>query len=58
MPKVFISHTHSDKEIADALSDAIRSLFGNVIDVEYSTKKEIGGGIGHARTGLTGSSNR
>jgi tetratricopeptide (TPR) repeat protein len=47
MPKVFISHTHSDKAIADALSKAVRSLFGTGVQVEYSTKKELGGGIPH-----------
>lgn len=47
MPKVFISHTHGDKEIADALNKAIHSLFGDVVKVEYSTKKEAEGGIAH-----------
>lgn len=46
MPKIFISHTHSDKEIADSINAAVVNLFGErVIDVEYSTKKESSGGI-------------
>lgn len=48
MPKVFISHTHSDKEIADAINEAITNLFGNnIVEVVYSTKSENEGGIKH-----------
>lgn len=47
MPKLFISHTHSDEEIAKALDEAIRTLFGSVFEVEYSTKKKGDGGIPH-----------
>jgi len=40
---VFISHTHADKGIADALSAALRTLFQGRVDVCYSTSKEDGG---------------
>lgn len=43
--EVFISHTHADAEIAHALSEAIESLFGDLIITSYSTKKELEGGI-------------
>ena len=48
MPKVFISHTHSDKGIADAINRAIDELFGRkIVDVVYSTKMNNEGGIPH-----------
>ena len=48
MPKVFISHTHSDKDLADAINQAIDDLFGSkVVDVVYSTKMQNEGGIPH-----------
>ncbi|MFC1572630.1 TIR domain-containing protein [Candidatus Eisenbacteria bacterium] len=48
MPKIFISHTHGDSEIADAINEAIDALFGRkVVEVVYSTKKEGEGGIAH-----------
>jgi tetratricopeptide (TPR) repeat protein len=43
--EVFISHTHSDAEIAHALSEAIRGVFGDLVTTSYSTKKELDGGI-------------
>jgi tetratricopeptide (TPR) repeat protein len=43
--EVFISHTHSDEEIAFALSDAIGSIFENLVVTSYSTKRELEGGI-------------
>ena len=43
--EVFISHTHADAEIANALSDAIKGVFGDLITTSYSTKKELDGGI-------------
>jgi tetratricopeptide (TPR) repeat protein len=43
--EVFISHTHADAEIAHALSEAIRGVFGDLIGTSYSTKKELEGGI-------------
>jgi hypothetical protein len=42
---IFISHTHADQGIADALRDAVRELFGDSITVHYSTNKEREGGI-------------
>src|SRR5262245_52343471 len=41
---VFISHTHPDAKLADALRDAIQILFGDQVKVEYSTNKELTGG--------------
>jgi len=43
--EVFISHTHADSEIANALSDAITGVFGDLLTTSYSTKKELDGGI-------------
>jgi tetratricopeptide (TPR) repeat protein len=43
--EIFISHTHADREIADALSAAIKSVFGDLLTTSYSTKKELDGGI-------------
>jgi tetratricopeptide (TPR) repeat protein len=42
---LFISHTHTDQPIADAIRDAARSIFNNVVAVNYSTNKELDGGI-------------
>lgn len=45
---IFISHTGRDAPIADALSAALRELFGaDVVQVKYSTAKELDSGIGH-----------
>jgi tetratricopeptide (TPR) repeat protein len=42
--KVFISHTHADEAIANALDGAIGDLFGQgTLEVVYSTKKGRGG---------------
>src|ERR1041385_260848 len=43
---IFISHTHSDKEIADAFKDAVTELFGNYVTVSYSTNAEHGPKLG------------
>lgn len=43
--EIFISHTHSDEEIAHAVSEAIRGVFGDRVATSYSTKKELDGGI-------------
>ncbi len=43
--EVFISHTHTDSEIAHALSAAIKEVFGDLVTTSYSTKKELDGGI-------------
>ncbi len=42
---IFISHTHSDEKLADAVRDAMHTLFGGKVSVNYSTKKELEGGI-------------
>lgn len=42
---IFISHTHTDQAIADAIRDAVRTLFGDAVAVSYSTNKELEGGI-------------
>jgi tetratricopeptide (TPR) repeat protein len=42
---VFISHTHQDKDLATALSEAFRDLFGEQVQVRYSTAKELDAGI-------------
>ncbi|MBP7069846.1 MAG: TIR domain-containing protein [Methanothrix sp.] len=43
--EIFISHTHPDAEIAQALSDAIEGVFGDLLITSYSTKMESDGGI-------------
>jgi tetratricopeptide (TPR) repeat protein len=45
MGGIFISHTHSDRPIADALATMVEQLFGNRVTVSYSSKKELDGGI-------------
>jgi tetratricopeptide (TPR) repeat protein len=39
---IFISHTHADKEIADAFRDAVTALFGSWLTLSYSTDTEHG----------------
>ena len=43
--EIFVSHTHADAGIADALSEAVTALFGDQVATSYSTKKELDGGI-------------
>ena len=43
LKKVFISHSHSDHDLAAAFRDAIRGIFGQV-EVAFSSDKEAGGG--------------
>jgi tetratricopeptide (TPR) repeat protein len=43
--EIFISHTHADQEIANALSAAIEDMFGDLLTTSYSSKKELEGGI-------------
>lgn len=38
--EIFISHTHADRAIADALSAAIKSVFGDLLTTSYSTKDD------------------
>jgi tetratricopeptide (TPR) repeat protein len=45
MSGIFISHTHSDKPIADGLASLAGALFGDRLPVNYSSKKELEGGI-------------
>jgi tetratricopeptide (TPR) repeat protein len=45
MASVFISHTHSDQPIADALAELMQKLFGSKVTVNYSSRKELEGGI-------------
>ncbi|MCX4738118.1 toll/interleukin-1 receptor domain-containing protein [Streptomyces antibioticus] len=45
-PVVFISHTHTDQSVADAVRDAVFDLFGREsVTVTYSTSRELGGGV-------------
>jgi len=46
MPGIFISHTHNDKALADAIADLVEGLFGDKVSVNYSSRKELDGGIG------------
>ena len=43
--KIFISLTHTDNEIAQAIKDVLSALFGHHIKVVFSTSKEIDAGI-------------
>ena len=46
MPRnIFISLTHADTLIAEALRDAVKALFGDFLQVHFSTSKEMDGGI-------------
>ncbi|HEV7277086.1 MAG TPA: TIR domain-containing protein [Devosiaceae bacterium] len=45
MQSIFISHTHTDEELAHAIRDAVEAMFGDAVAVRYSTNKELGGGI-------------
>jgi tetratricopeptide (TPR) repeat protein len=44
-PGIFISHTHADKAIADAIDHALKQLFEGAVEVHYSTKTDGDGGI-------------
>ncbi|MBV9169533.1 MAG: toll/interleukin-1 receptor domain-containing protein, partial [Chloroflexi bacterium] len=43
--ELFISHTHSDAELAGALSDAIGEIFAAQLKTTYSTNPDLEGGI-------------
>jgi tetratricopeptide (TPR) repeat protein len=45
--EIFISLTHGDTQIAEALRDALAELFGDAVKVRFSTSQEIEGGIRH-----------
>lgn len=42
---IFISHTHSDQAIADALTALLEEVFSKAVQVNYSSRKELDGGI-------------
>ena len=44
-PTVFVSHSHSDQAVAEALRAAIETLFRQRVGVQSSTSKELDGGI-------------
>ncbi len=46
-PSIFISLTHRDTSIAEALDRALKALLGEDAAVYFSTSKELRGGIGH-----------
>jgi hypothetical protein len=43
--KIFLSHSHRDRAIAEALADLFRTLFDERIRVEHSSDQTTGGGI-------------
>jgi hypothetical protein len=43
--KIFMSHSHDDRAIADALASLIKDLFEEMVTVSYSTDQNAGGGI-------------
>ena len=42
---IFISLTHQDTALAEALRDILQALFGDFLQVHFSTSKELEGGI-------------
>src|SRR5215212_1266654 len=45
MTKVFISHAHDDKALADAVRELFTGVFGNHVAIGYSSDRSSGGGI-------------
>jgi hypothetical protein len=45
MSGIFVSHTHSDQPLADAIAALINVLFDREVLVHYSSKKELEGGV-------------
>lgn len=45
MASLFISHTHGDKFIADALARLVEILFKTKVAAKYSSSPELDGGI-------------
>ena len=45
MSGIFVSHTHSDQALADAIATLIDALFDHRVPVNYSSKKELDGSI-------------
>jgi hypothetical protein len=58
MSGIFISHTHSDKPIADGLASLAGALFGDRLPVNYSSKKELEAALRPGRIGSAGLSTR
>jgi tetratricopeptide (TPR) repeat protein len=46
MPKLFISHTHADKRLADAFKQLMDTVFGGRVTTVYSSDESESGGIG------------
>lgn len=46
MPKLFISHTHADKRLADAFSGLMMTVFSGRVTTVYSSDESESGGIG------------
>lgn len=44
--EIFISLTEHDTPIAEALKEAFKQLFGQALDVQFSSSKSVDGGIG------------
>lgn len=44
--EIFVSLTEHDTPIAEALKDAFKQLFGQALDVQFSSSKSVDGGIG------------
>jgi tetratricopeptide (TPR) repeat protein len=49
MGGIFVSHTHGDRPIVDALAALVKTLFGERVPVEYSSSKQPEGGPGPGR---------
>ena len=43
--QIFISHTHADQALAEALQDLVKTVFDDQVLVHFSTNKELEGGI-------------
>jgi hypothetical protein len=46
MPKLFISHTHADKRLADAFKQLMNTVFSGRVTTVYSSDESESGGIG------------
>jgi hypothetical protein len=43
--RIFLSHSHRDRAIAEALTKLFKALFGKRVEVEYSSDQTAGGGV-------------
>src|SRR5689334_23068785 len=49
MPSIFVSHTHADAPLSDAIAQLMRDLFGERVGVFSSSNKSLEGSVGPGR---------